>query len=321
MLAHCVNIKITFIGGCMKLKLFVVLLTAVFIVSCVSKQNQYVKESAIVVNNRVAFVQLDGTEVGNYEAMASYTKKAKSNGASLVVFPESSAYGWLNPAVFSEAHPIPGASQQQFSDIAIAYNIWVAAGLAEQGPAIPGSNGEHFAYDSGILVNPQGEVVLHHRKYQVLKNAFTPGDCPEYFEGKGCQYNVGNISDIKSVVTPFGKTSLLVCADAYTYDLTALNAVKKLEPDFVIIPWGVGAATQNECGKENFNATGYAALAAKVIGSAYVAGANAIGVRPYGRFRPAVYCGNSGYANPDGTVGGVGNTTDSIVYFDIPFRN
>jgi hypothetical protein len=38
---------------------------------------------------------------------------------------------------------------------------------------------------------------------------------------------------------------------------------------------------QEKCGKENFNATGFASQAAMYLGSAYVIGANAKGKRPY----------------------------------------
>lgn len=305
----------------MKFKFLMCCTLIAFITGCVSTDKLVTKQQTQGYNT-VAFVQLPANESGDYFAMQNYAQTAKNNGAELVIFPESSAFGWLNPDVFSNANPIPGDSQQNFSNIAMSVGIWVAAGLAEQGQALPDNSGEHFAYDSGILVNPQGDVVLHHRKYQVLNNAFTLENCPEYFQQQGsCQYSVGNVSDIEAVDTPFGRTSLLVCADAYTYDLTALTAVKELEPDFVIVPWGVGASQQSECGQDGFNATQYAAKAAQFIGSAYVAGANAIGERPYGRFRPAIYCGNSGYANPDGSVGGVANSQDIIVYFDIPVKN
>ena len=38
----------------------------------------------------------------------------------------------------------------------------------------------------------------------------------------------------------------------------------------------------------------------------------------YGRFLPSVYCGNSNFATPSGDIGGVENSTDDIVYFDVP---
>jgi len=51
---------------------------------------------------KVAFAQLQSTDVGNFDKMQSLAVQAKSQGAQLVVFPESSVFGWLNPAVFLE---------------------------------------------------------------------------------------------------------------------------------------------------------------------------------------------------------------------------
>jgi predicted amidohydrolase len=69
-----------------------------------------------------------------------YYKEAKAQGASLVIFPEDSVFSWLNPDVFLEAAPIPGKYSDEFVAIAKDENIWLAAGLGEQGPqAGPGS--------------------------------------------------------------------------------------------------------------------------------------------------------------------------------------
>lgn len=267
---------------------------------------------------RVAVVQLDSSYAGNFVEMAKLAKEAKGKGAELVVFPESSVFGWLNPKVFTEVAPIPGMSTSQFAAIATDANIWVAAGLAERGPEAGSDSGFYQAYDSGILVNPKGEIVLHHRKYNVLKNSFNPSECPSVFGTDGCSYTAGSLSDIKTAQTPFGRTAILVCADAYTYDKTVLEALKAYKPQFVIVPWGVAAGAQDECGKANFNATDYASEAAKFLETAYVVGANAVGQRPYGRFLPSWYCGTSGFATPSGQIGGVADTTQTMALFDIP---
>jgi len=67
---------------------------------------------------RVSLIQLDSAKVGNYSQMLEAALTAKSEGAELVVFPESSAFGWLNPKVFTNAKPIPGATSGKFSSIA-----------------------------------------------------------------------------------------------------------------------------------------------------------------------------------------------------------
>lgn len=263
---------------------------------------------------RVALVQLNSSNAGNYDEMLNAAIEGKNGGADLVVFPESSAFGWLNPTVFTDAQPIPGDISDRFSKLAKKSGVWVAAGLAERGPKA--GDGIYHAYDSAILLNPKGELVLHHRKNNVLRNAFNKEKCPSSIGTEGCSYTAGN--DVSIANTPFGKTSLLVCADAYTYETSTLDKVKQLKPDVVIIPWGVAAEKQSQCGKKYYNATIMAANAARYLKTAHVIGANATGKRPYGRYQPSVYCGNSGYATPTGAIGGMANTAEPIVFIDIP---
>jgi len=266
-------------------------------------------------NFRVALVQLDSSFAGNFEEMSRVAKEAKRKGADLVVFPEGSDFGWLNPKVFTEAEPIPGKFSARFAAIAVEADIWVAAGLSERGPEA--GSGFFHAFDSMILTNPKGEIVLHHRKHNVLRNAFNPGDCPPPFGTEGCGYRPGQLSDIETAMTPFGRTAILVCADAYVYDKTVLDALKAHSPQLVIVSWGISAGSLEECGREGFNAAEYGAEAAKFLETAYVTGANAIGSRPYGRFLPSWYCGTSGLADPSGQIVGVADTTQNMALFDI----
>lgn len=277
---------------------------------------------AVRAQTIVAMVQLSSSDVGNFDRMKTLAQQAKARGAQLVIFPEGSDLGWLNPAVFTQAAPIPGAYSDQFAAIAISVNIWVAAGLSERGPkAGPGSLPNAYqAYDSGILINPQGQIVLHHRKFNVLQNAFDPAACQAILNETQCAYTAGSLSDITTVQTPFGnRTSLLVCADAYSYPpASALSTLKTLTPDFVIVPWGITAGTQAQCGTSGFNATGYASEAAAYLKSAFVVGANALGARNYGRFLPSVYCGDSGYATPTGESVEASQPTQELVLLTIP---
>jgi|GEM_PF-2428250 len=268
----------------------------------------------------VAAVQLSSTDVGNFAKMKTLAQQAKAQGADLVIFPEASVFGWLNPAVFTQAAPIPGKYSDEFVKIATSVNIWVAAGLAEQGPkAGPGSLPTAYqAYDAGILINPKGEIVLHHRKYNVLLHAFDPAACKAILNESECSYTPGPLSDITTAQTPFGKTALLVCSDAYTYPpATALSVLKNYSPDFVIIPWGITAGTIAECGSSGFNATGYASEAASYLGTAFVVGSNANGIRPYGKYLPSVYCGTSGFATPTGQSVEATDPTATLVTFNI----
>ncbi|WP_028747424.1 nitrilase-related carbon-nitrogen hydrolase [Rhizobium mesoamericanum] len=88
----------------------------------------------------VGLVQLRSADVGNFEVMKALAAQAKSRGAILVVYPEASDLGWLNPVAFTKAEPITGKYSDAFAAIASELKIWVAAGLTEKGPkAGPGA--------------------------------------------------------------------------------------------------------------------------------------------------------------------------------------
>lgn len=265
---------------------------------------------------RVAVVQLSSAKVGDFGLMLADARRAKAAGAQMIVFPETADMGWLNPRAFFDAAPIPGLISDKFVEIARVANIWVITGLAERGRQIATQPATYEVYDSAVMINPTGAIVLHHRQFNVLKNAFN--SCPAALGTQGCSYSPGSLSETKVADTPFGIVGLLVCADAYTYDTASLDALKPYHPNLVVIPWGITASSLGECGKDGFNATGYATRAAAHLQTAYVVGANATDERPYGRFLPSWYCGTSGFAKPNGEVGGVMNTQDDMGLFDIP---
>lgn len=292
----------------------------IFLIVFVSVSTYSIADTLIPSTVIVAAVQLKTRDIGNFNKMRELVKEAKAKGATLVIFPEDSVFSWLNPDVFLKSAPIPGKYSNEFAAIAKDENIWLAAGLGEQGPkAGPGSlKDAHQAYDAGILINPDGQIVLHHRQFNVVKNAFDPSECKRILNQDQCSYTVGDLSDITTTNTPFGKTSILVCADAYTYPSTEpLDRLKQLQPDFVIIFWGITASTQSECGTQGFDATTYAAEAAMYINSAFVVGSNAVGTRYYGRFLPSEYCGTSGCSTSTGQNTEAMHPFEELIFFHI----
>ncbi len=265
----------------------------------------------------VALVQLGSENAGKIDVVEKWVAQAKSEGAVFVVFPESSYLGWLNPTAFTDATVVPGPLTDQLSKLAIKYSVYIAFGFAERGTKV--SDTVYLPYDAGVLIGPDGKIILHSRKYQVLKNAFNPDDCPEGTKnpGGGCNYLQSPADLIPVADTPLGKTAILVCADAYTYDTAVLDRLKSLGVQSIIVVWGVAAGQQDQCGTEGFNAVGYASQAAKQS-NAMVIGANAVGERPYGRFLPSVYCGFSGIVAADGTVLGKTEGERGVFLFDVP---
>lgn len=271
----------------------------------------------------VAVVQLNTADVGNFTKMGELASQAKAEGARLIIFPEGSVFGWVDSAVFTEAEPIPGKYSNQFAAIAKQNQIWVAVGLAEKGPKAGAGSlpNAYQAYDSAILINTNGDIVLHHQKYNVLKNSFDPAECKRILNENQCSYTPGSLSDIKTANTIFGKTALLVCADAYTYTpAEALTTLKSMKPDFVIIPWGMTASVKSNCGQQFFNTTTSTSEAASFLKTAFVTGANAVGKRTGGNpdYLPSVYCGTSGFADPTGYSVEASPADKELVMFELP---
>lgn len=265
----------------------------------------------------VALVQLQSENVGNWEVVEHWVEEARSKGADFVIFPESAYLGWLNPAAFTEATTVPGPVTEILSKIAARNGVYIAFGLAEKGPNV--SDDVYVPYDAGLLIGPDGSILIHSRKHQVLKNAFSPANCPPGTSDStgGCSYYQASVDMIPVVPTVLGNTAVLVCADAYTYDTTALDHVKSLGVQTVIVVWGVTAGQEDQCGTDGFSAIGFAKDAA-IYANAMVIGANAIGKRPYGRFLPSVYCGYSGIVAANGTIIGSVDDTGGVFLFDVP---
>ena len=72
-----------------------------------------------------------------------------------------------------------------------------------------------------------------------------------------------------------------------------------------------------ECGTHGFNATDYAAEAAMYLETALVVGANATGIRYFGKFLPSVYCGTNGYSLPTGRRTEADQPYEELILFHI----
>jgi predicted amidohydrolase len=164
---------------------------------------------------------IDGDRAGNFLRIENAIKEAKVKNAEIILFPESSILGWINPEAHTRATPIPGKDADILCQFAKKYEIHICIGLDEK-------EGNKL-YDSAILIDDKGKILLKHRKINVLPELMTPS------------YSVG--IGVKSVETKFGKIGLMICADSFQENLLEEMAIQK--PDFMLIPYG-WAAPENE---------------------------------------------------------------------------
>lgn len=166
---------------------------------------------------RIAIAQifcLDSDRSGNFRRIENAMIKAKEADADIICLPEMAILGWVNPDAHERAFPIPGADTDRLGELAKKYGLYVAIGLGEK-------DGEKL-FDSAVLIDDKGEILLKHRKNNILSELMEPA----YTPGAGVQ----------AVETKFGRIGLMICADTFLEDLVAEMAA--LQPDLLLIPYG-----------------------------------------------------------------------------------
>lgn len=139
-------------------------------------------------------------------------------GADIVVLPECSDIGWLNPDARALAQPIPGAYVGALQAAARQYEMYVVAGVTERcGDTL---------YNSAVLIDNRGDLQLHHRKIN------------ELVEGR-CLYGTG--TRLSVIHTPLGILGLLICADNFMDSLELGAALGRMGVDLLLSPcaWAV----------------------------------------------------------------------------------
>jgi len=219
---------------------------------------------------------LDGDRRGNLARIGNAVHEAKQAGADIACLPETAIYGWVNPDAHHRAHPIPGEDSQRLCELAREHGLHLCVGLEEK-------DGERL-YDSALLIDDKGRVLLKHRKMNLLEWLMTP------------PYSPGH--EVRAVQTRFGKIGILICADTHVEDV--LQRMADLRPDLVLVPYGYAAQEHAwpEHGKELERVVTHAA---KVIG-APVVGTNLIGQITHGPWTGWTYGGHSVAAGQTGRL-------------------
>jgi predicted amidohydrolase len=219
---------------------------------------------------------LDGDRRGNFVRIENAIREAKDAGADIACFPETALLGWVNPDAHKRAHPIPGEDSDRLCRLAEDYNLYLCIGLAEK------QDGN--LYDSALLIDNKGNILLKHRKINLLTELMSP------------PYTPGERID--AVETKFGKIGLLICAD--THDNTILKRMAALKPDLLLVPYGYAAVEDDwpSHGKKLEKVVTNTARKTK----AFVIGTNLVGEITKGPWKGRVYGGQSVAVDGTGRV-------------------
>jgi predicted amidohydrolase len=246
--------------------------------------------SAQMKTIRIAMCQifaLDGDRSGNFVRIENAIREAKDADADIICFPETVILGWVNPDAHKRAYPIPGKDSQRLCELAKKYQAYLCASLAEK-------NGTNL-YDSVILIDNKGRILLKHRKINILTELMTP----PYTPGK----------DVNAVETKFGKIGLLICAD--TFEDEILKRMAALKPDLVLVPYG-WAAEQNEWPEFGKKLENVVTEAARKSG-APVVGTDLVGQITRGPWKDRVFGGQSIAADKNGKTLAIAKDRDRDV--------
>lgn len=133
-----------------------------------------------------------GEPDANLARAEAMIERAAAEGCRVVILPECLDFGWTDRSARDGAQPIPGAHSDRLAAAARAHAIWVVAGLVER-------DGDRL-YNASILLDPAGELALHHRKINELDIGLE-------------LYSVGDRLQVAE--TELGTVAIPICADNY----------------------------------------------------------------------------------------------------------
>lgn len=161
----------------------------------------------------------------NLERAVRMIRDAAASKAEAAVLPECLDFGWTFPGAAVAAHPIPGPFSEELCGAARRHTIHVAAGLTER-------DGGRL-YNAAVLVSPEGRILLHHRKINLLigveDSFYTTGD------------RLG-VTRAAGVVT-----GLNICADNFPESLAIGETLARMGAQILLSPcaWAVEAGHDN----------------------------------------------------------------------------
>ena len=228
---------------------------------------------------RVAAAQifcLDGDKPGNLVRIENAMKAAQAAAVDIICFPEMALMGWVNPDAHQQSQPIPGQDAAALAALARQYQMYVVVGLGEK-------EGDQL-YDAAILLDPNGEILLKHRKVNILTELMDP----PYTPGQGVQV----------AETPFGKIGVMICADSFVEEVK--TEMKALQPDLLLIPYG-WAKEVEDWPAHGLQLEKTVTETARAIGCPVV-GTDLVGEISQGPWRGLVYGGQSLIVDAEGKV-------------------
>ncbi|HWR54069.1 MAG TPA: carbon-nitrogen hydrolase family protein [Bryobacteraceae bacterium] len=176
---------------------------------------------------RVGMAQMyveGGAPDANLKRACRMIAAAGEQGADAVVLPECLDLGWTHPCARELAVPVPGPRSDRLIRAARESGVYVAAGLVE--------SARGRIYNSAVLISPEGDVLLKHRKINELDIALD-------------LYSTGDRLGVAE--TPLGRLGILICADNFPDSLHLARSLRHMGCKLLLSPcaWAVDAGHDN----------------------------------------------------------------------------
>jgi predicted amidohydrolase len=159
-----------------------------------------------------------GNIAANLDRACGMIAEAGARGCAFVVLPECLDIGWTNPRARELAEPIPGKTSDRLAAAARGAGIHVVGGITER-------DGERL-YNAAVLIDPQGNLLLKHRKINVLSIAQDV-------------YAIGNTLGVAE--TAHGVVGVNICADNFPNTLAFAESQVRMGAQLILSPsaWAV----------------------------------------------------------------------------------
>lgn len=147
--------------------------------------------------------------------------RAAKMGAQVVLLPEAMDLGWTHSSARTAAGAIPdGWTCRMLCEAAREHRVCVCSGLIESAAG--------RIYNSAVLVDPDGRVILHHRKLNEL-------DIARDLYARGDRLGVAR--------TEYGVFGLMICADAFVEGQVISRTLGVMGAQVILSPcaWAVPA--------------------------------------------------------------------------------
>jgi predicted amidohydrolase len=146
----------------------------------------------------------------NLRKIEEVTRKAKEQGADMVIFPELSLTGYvIRDQIYELAETIPGPSVERVEQIAKETGMYVVFGMPELSDKTKAT-----LFNTAVFVGPNGYIGKYRKMYLPTHSVFEE---KRYFRS-GYQTAVYD--------TPLGKIGFCICYDLFFPEVTRLARLK-----------------------------------------------------------------------------------------------